>query len=179
MMSIKQAFKEGAVKGKARIANSFFASLRGERLTFGGELIVSRTGMGQIDRSEVANMGIMPKMQELNGIFPDVSLQVVDGLCDVTLKFFLYDTPVAGRGFYQKMQDVFRQCAILVYEADRYSLRLNVIGEYQSLGQIEAFRFLNKRDVISYKVLTGKAGFCPLKSLRSRLAAKWDSKTKI
>ena len=154
------------------VKRRFAAALQGSRLTLSGELLVERQGMHSIDSADLDAMGIMEELAPLSDWFPSLRIKMVNGLCDVTIKFFLYEGPIYQVDFYTAIEQVLTHCAEKVYAQNGYTLRLNVTGTIHGLGKGESFRFLNKDRLVSHKIFDKEQDFCPLKKWRGNLAGR-------
>jgi hypothetical protein len=155
-------------RAKRRLA----AAVQGSSLTLSGELLIERQGMHSIDNADLDAMGIMEELAPLGEWFPGLRIKMVNGLCDVTIKLFLYEGSIYQADFYSAVEEVLTRCAEKVYAQTSYTLRLNVTGTIHSLGKGESFRFLNKESLVSHKIFDKEQDFCPLKKWRGKLAGR-------
>ena len=177
-MSIRQKIKSGASGGRQSLCQALAGTLRGETLTFGGELLITKKGMHNVSVEEIAALGLQETLTGLRETYPQLTIKTVSGLCDVTIKLFLYRSGGKGPQFYELLQTVFSHAAKQLYLHDDYCLRLNVTGEFQSLGKIEQFRYMNKDEVVLHKVTGTTLHRSFLKSWRQKMAGKLDPLSK-
>ena len=66
------------------------------------------------------------------------------------------------------LQEALEKFADGVYDSN-LSLRVNVLGKLRAMGEEREFRFLNKREMISYKITAEEEKSFPLGHVRRRL----------
>ena len=146
------------------------------RLILSGELIITDQHMNPLDAQDITALGIDETISKIQKHCRGLQVRQVNGLCDFSIRLFAKDCPVEAAGFYDWLQAALTDCARRIYAKDGLSLRLNVIGKLKSLGKIEEFRFLNKEDLVSYKVTGHSKEFSPCTGLRKKAIHKLSKK---
>ena len=157
---------------KRKLQQKLAAVVAGSRLTLAGEVVVMRDGMAPMDAETVTALGLTDVLEGMRDICPDMQVRVANGLSDVTLKLFVCDGMVDAAAFYEHTRALLEACAERVCAEEEMSVRINVTGTLQHLGESEEFRFLNKRDIVSYKVTERDKGFVFLGGMREKITNK-------
>lgn len=155
------------------------SAVAGSRLTLRGEWIVSCVDAWerpQFDGDPVAALGLADVFAELRKQMPGLRIDVAPGICDVTMRLFVYDAEVEladGRkeSFYEALRSAFEEAAACVAEVPGMALRLDVVGTLRADGAEESFRFLNKGTEVAWKASRDAAPGGPIDRLRRAAAA--------
>lgn len=144
------------------------------KTTFRGELAIAKAEICTVTQEDLDSLKIGDELQQLKQVFPGLNIEVVTGVCDLTIKLFAYHLRVLADDMYQQLNDILSELAVKIYSAeeDGYQLRLDITGSLDCLGRQETFRFLNKREEVSYRITGETRRFCPLRRLRKTFGEK-------
>ena len=167
MKELKKWLAEGGALLRGRVA----ATLRDDRVTMSGELIVTRQGMTQVTEDEVRSAGALVALAPLSAMFPTLDMRLEGGILSADIRFFLYEAPVTEPGFYETLCRVLED-AVASLASKGMEVRLSVRGERQLLGRTESFHCLNKGGSVSYKIVEGRESRCFFRELRETASEK-------
>lgn len=160
---------------KHTVKKTWKHAVAGSRLTLRGEWIVLCTG--------ALPDGDLTKALGLSGVFaglrkrvPGLRIDVVPGICDVTVKLFAYDASVPmpdGReALCKELTALFSEAAERVASVPDAQLRLDVVGTLTSDGAQESVRFLNRGTEVAYRLSEGEPPKDAMNRLRRTLAKR-------
>lgn len=138
---------------RARVKKRLRRFLTRETLTLRGELVITRAGMVNITQGDFEQLALKPDFQKLKKELHGAKLTVQYGVCDVTVRLFAYHVKAAD-GVFDRLQDIFSHIASQVYDDEEaeLSLRLDVLGDCESVRGRRKVRFLNKREQVAYRL---------------------------
>lgn len=122
-------------------------------LTLRGEIVVASAGIANITKEDFNTLKLEENIQQLKKELSGAKITVNYGVCDVTIRLFVYQVKVTD-GVFDRLQEVFEDIALGVYNDKlALSLRLDVLGEINSFNGKKHVRFLNKREQVAYRLL--------------------------
>lgn len=128
--------------------------ITGNYITLRGELIISSTGLSNVDNHEYEQLSLEENIAHIKDLLPGVKISVTSGICDITIHFFIYNQVVRCNDIYEKMKEEFSVIADKVYDYEGHlNLRIDVVANTTSMGEKEEVRFLNKERVVEYRIV--------------------------
>ena len=145
------------------------AHLKSSHLTISGEIVIKHQGMQPLNAEEVKAL-TAEDLSRFRQHFPEIRLQTVKGLCDVTIKFFAYQKYIYAEDFYTEMDCLLSALLASLEAAAKYEIRLNIYGSLQEYAEVMDFHFLNKGSVVSHTTSLAMTRKCPGLGLRTKVA---------
>ncbi len=155
---------------KQRLSNL----VRAEKLTLSGEIIIQKKAVELVTLQDVYDAGVKDDVAKLKRLCPALKIGFFAGVCDVTVKFFVYRKSFYPQNFYENMQDLLADALRKLEEANLYNVRLNVLGSIDGPSLSERFRYMNKHDAVYHKITDTSKRFDPFKNLRRMICNQLD-----
>ena len=157
-----------------RLKRIMATAIWGARLTISGELIIVRDNFMPLEQEMIAELALAEPMEDLQRLCPQIKIEKTMGLADYTVKIFAVEGRIPLGDICEHLRDLLTDFAQRVYENQEFGLRMNVTGNIQDADQIREFRFLNKRDCVSYKIVSTEKREGRMCSLRRQLVNKLE-----
>lgn len=145
-----------------------------EEITLRGELIISQEDMLALTDGDYKALQLQDDWKTLKQLIAGLKIEKNNGICDMTIKIFAFNGKVDDANLFQKLQQVFTDIAEKVYAA-KMTLRLDVVGEFTSMGCTQKFRFLNQQTKVAWKVTEEQNQEKFFNDFRKKIVQKLDT----
>lgn len=126
-------------------------------LTLSGEILV--TPILSTDNCEI-NMydaHILEQMlQDMRTKYPFLQIKYVKGLVEHGINFFCHEERLLQNDFLDCFQEDLCKVVASILKNKKLCVRVNVFGTYETIGLIQEYRYLNKKDDVRYKITDEK-----------------------
>lgn len=122
-------------------------------INISGEILISNKDLAKLlkltpEEQEKVNQLNSRLMQQ----FPYLKTKIVQGICEVSIKVFAYNTVTCNGKFLDDLCKELEYVVKKMLENPELSVRLNVFGELTTTKLRQQFRYLNKQDIVEYSV---------------------------
>jgi hypothetical protein len=125
-----------------------------EKITLSSELTISSKNSNEIISTSQIEMELLnEKLNELKSCYPMMQTEIKNSMYGITLKIATYSRNFISQNFYENFAEFLRDLIKTILINERLYVRLNVLGTIENSSQIEHFRYLNKDEQVSYKIV--------------------------
>ncbi len=138
------------------------------KINISGEILLSNKDATKLLKLTSAEQKIISELHcKLINKFPYIKTEMVQGMCEVSIKVFAYNTFTNNKDFLNDLCTVMEYMVKKLLEDPEIAVRLNVFGDFTTTKLSQQFRYLNKQDVVEYSI-TGEKQLGPAHYLFSR-----------
>lgn len=136
------------------IANMFGENFGDNVLTLSGEIIiapVSPTDKGAI--LDFDKTALNREMSNIRRKFPILKTECKNGLLEINLEFYCNETRTKNENFLEDFEQSLHNLVQVILSDERFSVRVNVFGKFETLKVIKEYRYLNKGDDVRFMIV--------------------------
>jgi hypothetical protein len=141
-----------------------------EKITLSSELTISSKDSSKIiSISQIEAELLNEKLNELKSCYPMLQTEMKNSMYGIILKISTCGRKVIGQNFYENYAEFLRGLIKIILADERLYVRLNVVGQIENCVQIEHFRYLNKDEQVSYKIIQTETKTNFIRKLKQKL----------
>lgn len=127
------------------------------KINISGEILLSNKDATKLLKLTAAQQAIISELHcKLINEFPYIKTKIVQGMGEVSIKIFAYNTFTNNRDFLNDLCTIMEYMVKKILEDPEISVRLNVFGDFTTKKVSQNFRYLNKQDVVEYSITNEK-----------------------
>lgn len=137
------------------IANMFGENFGDNVLTLSGEIIINP--VSPTDKGAILDFDRIALNREMNNIrhkFPILKTECKNGLdVEINISFYCNETRTKNENFLEDFEHSLHNLTQAILTDERFSVRVNVFGKFETLRSVKEYRYLNKGDDVRFLVM--------------------------
>ena len=136
------------------LINLFKNRLSNNILTLSGELIItSKDTNNKLLLNDFDKSGLKNKSAQFRKVYPDINVELFNGLTEIDVKFFAHGIRIASENFLEEFNEFLIELIEAALDNGEVIARLNVFGKYSVNDSILSYRYLNKKNEVKYIIV--------------------------
>jgi len=138
-------FKELSLRWKNYTGNN--------EINISGEILISNKDVAKLLKLTAEEKDKINQLNcDLTQKFPYLKTEIVQSICEVSIKVFAYNTFTGNKKFLNDLCLEMENLVKKVLEDKELSVRLNIFGEFKTTKLKQQFRYLNKQEIVEYSI---------------------------
>lgn len=136
------------------VANMFGENFGDNVLTLSGEIIINP--VSPTDKGAILDFDRTALNREMNNIrskFPVLKTECKNGLVEINISFYCNETRTRNEKFLEDFEHSLHNLTQAILTDERFSVRVNVFGKFETLRSVKEYRYLNKGDDVRFMVV--------------------------
>lgn len=123
-------------------------------LSLSGELVLtSKDAKNMLLLNDFDRSGLKNKIVEIRRNYPDIKVEMSNGLTEIDIKFFAHQKRIKSDNFLEEFNELLKELVEVALENENVVARLNVFGKYAVNDSVLTYRYLNKKSEVKYIIV--------------------------
>ena len=123
-------------------------------LSLSGELVLtSKDAKNMLLLNDFDRSGLKTKIAQIRKAYPDINVELCNGLTEIDVKFFAHGIRIASENFLEEFNEFLIELIEAALDNEEVIARLNVFGKYSVNDSILSYRYLNKKNEVKYIIV--------------------------